>query len=867
MYCSGRNSPRVINLVAVAVSTALSAVPAFALQTHRFDIPEEPASAAIRAFGAQAHVQVIVAGEYVRDRKFHAVSGQLSTEEALNRLLRGTGLTHRFVNNDSVALLPVTLNTRQESGSGSSQQAESAQGGPDSSGSFLVAQATEGQTPGPVTLDKGNQSTAALEEVVVTAQKRRERVQDVPISISAINTASLVDTNQTTIVDYYTSVPGLSIAPLPQGGVNLGIRGITTNGTAAAQSTATTGILVDGVPIGTGNLYVPDLDPDDLERIEVLRGPQGTLYGASSMGGLINYVTKDPSFRGVSGHLEGGTNSVSNGGWGYTTRGSVNLPLGDDLAVRANAFTREDPGYIDNPYTGMTGVNGDHVSGGHLSLLWKPSDQFNVKLSALYQKLRAESTSDITTTNAFTGQPLGDLQQVYARNQTSYEHQEGDFGAIITYLFHDFEITSNTGYNFSTHHDSLDLSSALGYVSQIYFQLPTYTLDYDFHFRSVSEELRVSGPITSHLDGRLGLYYNRSEANPLHGWSYAGDPLTGTKVIQWGFFNSSPPGQYQAYDESAVFADLDYRFTKQWDVQIGGRESRVRQASSTEIITGQYVPLLDAPNVSPLVRSSPAAKQTPFTFLVSSTYKFTPDVMAYVRVASGFRPGAANSADTIAQGAPAEAQPDKVTSYEVGFKGVINPTLSTEVALYYVDWRDIQLQLTSKNSGYQYLANAGSAKSEGVDLNLHWMPLSGINVSAWASYDDAIITSYPSNAVSFYAAPGQRLPLAAELSGNVAVDGTLPIASSLSLFVGGTSSYVGGRESLFTGGSDRTYLPAYVKTDLHAGLNYGPWRVNTYVNNVANRRGVISGGLGNAVEDSFYYITPRNFGITFGRTF
>ena len=134
---------------------------------------------------------------------------------------------------------------------------------------------------------------------------------------------------------------------------------------------------------------MPDFDPGDLQRIEVLRGPQGTLYGASSVGGLLNFVTVDPSPAGVSGRLEAGGNSVQNGSeLGYTFRGSVNVPLSSDFAVRASAFTREDPGYIDDPVLDLKGVNEDRASGGHLAALWQPSETFSLKLSALYQKIK-----------------------------------------------------------------------------------------------------------------------------------------------------------------------------------------------------------------------------------------------------------------------------------------------------------------------------------------------------------------------------------------------------------------------------------------------------------------------------------------------
>src|SRR5262249_48926184 len=155
--------------------------------------------------------------------------------------------------------------------------------------------------------------------------------------------------NQLRLRDYYSRVPGLNLTPGTQSGQVLSIRGISTG-----SGNPTVGVTVDDVPLGSstflgGGAVVPDFDPADLARIEVLRGPQGTLYGASSISGLIKFVTADPSTAGFTGWLQGGVSSVSHGhGAGYNARGSVNVPLSDTFAVRASGFTRKDPGFIDN---------------------------------------------------------------------------------------------------------------------------------------------------------------------------------------------------------------------------------------------------------------------------------------------------------------------------------------------------------------------------------------------------------------------------------------------------------------------------------------------------------------------------------------
>src|SRR4029077_16305041 len=209
------------------------------------------------------------------------------------------------------------------------------------------------------------QSPATLEEVIVTAQKRLERLQDVPVPASVISTDALTNSDQTLLRDYYSSVPGLSMTTTAQSSQILSIRGIVTN-----PGNPTVGITVDDMPFGSstvggGGLVVPDFDPGDLSRVEVLRGPQGTLYGASSLGGLLKFVTVDPSTVGVSGNLQAGLSSVHNGdGIGYTYRGAINIPVSENLAVRASGFARLDPGYVDNAVLRVKGINTARADGG-----------------------------------------------------------------------------------------------------------------------------------------------------------------------------------------------------------------------------------------------------------------------------------------------------------------------------------------------------------------------------------------------------------------------------------------------------------------------------------------------------------------------
>ena len=221
-------------------------------------------------------------------------------------------------------------------------------------------------------------------EIIVTAQKRNERLLDVPLAISAVAAETLTTQNLNRLSDYYNRVPGLQYAGQRVAAISL--RGVTTGGATGP----TVALLVDDVQFGgttaTGQPPLPDFDASALERVEVLRGPQGTLYGAASLGGLIKYVLKEPDTKRISGRVEAGATTVSHGDSGYSVRGSINLPITDWFAIAGSAFKREDAPYLDNALTGQKDVNTRDVWGFRAAALVQPTHNLKLVFSAMQQK-------------------------------------------------------------------------------------------------------------------------------------------------------------------------------------------------------------------------------------------------------------------------------------------------------------------------------------------------------------------------------------------------------------------------------------------------------------------------------------------------
>jgi len=248
-------------------------------------------------------------------------------------------------------------------------------------------------------------------------------------------------------------------------------------------------------------------------------------------------------------------------------------------------------------------------------------------------------------------------------------------------------------------------------------------------------------------------------------------------------------------------------------------------------------------------------------------FKMSRDMMVYARLASGYRPGTPN---LPAFNVPRESTPDKTKSYELGTKGdLIDHKLTFDLSVYYIDWTDIQIQLRDPVTKLVYNTNGSRAKSQGVELSLTARPARGLMISTWFDYDDAVLTkAFPANSPSA-GGPGDRLPLSSRYSGNLSLEQDFPLRDNLMGYVGTQASYVGNRIGVFgtTDAPQRQFYPAYTKVDLRAGVKYDSWTVNAYVNNVADSRAFIGGGIGYFPGYAQVYITPRTVGLNVIRDF
>jgi len=726
------------------------------------------------------------------------------------------------------------------------------------------AQATANSTPSGHATDgpQGN-GTDTLQSVIVTAQKYSQNLQDVPVPVSVINGQSLLEKNELRLQDYFSEVPGLILS---QGSFNfqyVAIRGISSN--IGGVSTATS-VMLDDVPFGgtyvDGGNVMPDIDPGELSRLEVLRGPQGTLYGASSMGGLVKYVTLDPSTSEFSGRVQVGTSSVSHGATlGYNVRASANIPVNDTLAIRVSGFSREEPGYINDVVTGQRGVNEQHVSGGHLATLWSPSEQWSLKLSAYFQDARASGVNNVVTLPGF-----GEWDQNTPRDSGASNTKVQAYSATLKASLGSAELISITGYNKIDSHANHDFSGVFTSLVQQNFPVSGTYLAVTVPTAKFSQEIRVSGSLTQKIDWLLGVFYTH-ESIPESDYSPVVDPVTGVRYGSLIFEKNT-----DWYAEYAGFANLTYHFTDRFNVQVGARQSHI---TDSQLYHG-YGILFGSPTSTydiPLADSSANA----FTYLLSPQFKASEDLMFYARLASGYRAGGANSyvgGSAATYGLPPSYAPDKTYDYDLGVKGeFLDHKLSVDASIFYIDWKHIQLgELYSVPSNpdiptQSYTSNANRAKSEGIELAIRAKPLKGLSVSGWIDYDNgALVDGFPPNSTSVGEA-GARIPYSTRWSGNLAIQQEAALSSRVNGFVGGMLAYLGDHFGSFQSGPQRQYYPPYAKLDLRAGLHFDAWTMSGYATNVLNRRALLSGALESYPAGYATYIQPRTIGLNLSLDF
>ena len=741
--------------------------------------------------------------------------------------------------------------------------------------------------------------TTSLGEVIVTAQKRSEALSEIPMSVSVVGGDALERQRADNFQDIASSVPGLSLNSDTRGQTRVTLRGINTGGVAS-----TVGVYVNDVPFGSSSglanaaILAGDFDTFDMARVEVLRGPQGTLYGASALGGVIKYVANAPSTDGFDARFQASYEDTADAETGYGITGMVNVPMGESLALRASGYTRTDGGYTEsignNPIPALQDpsvnivdgtlvqdeINGTDVTGGRLSALFKPSDAFSLDLTVHYQEIQSDN-ADTFEVDPTTLEPLygGRVSSRYHDEPTDTEYQL--YSATLDWDLGGMSLQSVTSYSEFTQDLARDaavvdvLGAGLGTAQLLTFVYSTPgtadtllsgILDQTTSTDKFTQEFRLVSPDSDSLEWLLGAYYT-DEDSLIHQELVAVDPGTSNPVP--GIPLPADLAIESQYEEIALFGNATWHVTDRFDLAFGARWSENDQEAAQNGLI--ILPILPGGQLE-LNFDDLKSSESPVTWSFSPRFEFSDTASAYLRVATGFRPGGPN---VLPPGAPAPAtyDSDELTNYELGLRtGNASGSFSLDVAAFFLDWEDVQL-LTVVN-GFGINANGGTAESQGLEFTATTRT-GGLSLSFSGAYTQAELTEDTDPLVG--GRDGDELPFVPEWTLTLGGDYEWNAFGDATAYVGGQVAYTGDRLADFDNRVDpldptsaRREADAYTTVDLRTGVLWENWSIELYGKNVTDEEGITDinepGTYPNGAA-AVALIRPRTIGLAVGYRF
>jgi iron complex outermembrane recepter protein len=628
---------------------------------------------------------------------------------------------------------------------------------------------------------------ATLEEIIVTAQKREQTLQEVPIAISALSGKDLSELGARDFVDYAYTIPGLSFSDRGAGREKLSIRGInvTTGSPAVTYYIGETPI-----PATTGTLRLASVNPKliDMDRIEVLRGPQGTLYGSSSVGGTIKFIPQAPRFDSFSGDLNARASSTHDGGLGLDVDATANVPIVDDtLAMRGSVWHTDQEGFITRRLIdelggpvapGLTNSKSDipteKTSGERLILSYKPTQAVTISGLVMHQEQDFNGFQDITV--GATNQAQGLFQDMLLPVDEPSNMRFSLYSITANVDLGPARVVSATSYYEG---DLIAVEEGVAAV-QLFFGGPAFSnsVEENNGSHTFTQEIRLatSQPILG-VDGLLGGYFSRADVARTIFWSPPGWNSTFGPGLLTPNNNLFAYQFSQTQKERSGFGELTWHTTDSLALTAGLRHYDI-DTQSLSITSGLFQNFSDPGHVDV---ASLAANSTGHVIKVNTSYNLTRQHLLYAQYSEGFRPGFGLAPlptqclpDLGKLGITGEANqvgPDTTKNYELGAKTTWNDNkLTLNAALYQIDWDNIQ-QSSFLPCGFTFTQNAGTARNKGVEVELRALVFQRVDVGGSLSY---INSAFLKDAPALNAKAGDRIPDVPEWQG--AVYASIPFA-------------------------------------------------------------------------------------------
>jgi len=677
-----------------------------------------------------------------------------------------------------------------------------------------------------------------LEEVVVTATRRPEPLREVPLSVSVLTDDELALRGARNFRDYANAVAGVSFSDVGYADAKVTIRGVSTD--IYSEVRPLTATYVDEVPVthpGAHFIVQSDGNPElvDIERVEILRGPQGTLYGASSLGGALRVVTRKPDPAQAAGYTQAMLSTTAHGGFNYGIDGVINQPLGQDSALRLVGYYRDLDGYIDNTGTGRDDVNSAKTTGGRLAYGKDFGDRFHLLVTLFSQSVNTDGV----------GQENIALPK-YTQRTLIDESYEDDWTLPSLLLTVDLgwgELLSSAAWQ---DRDWLQVNDTSGFSA--FFGADVIITGYNRQDLSeFIQELRLSSKEGGNFDWLVGLFFNDRDHTWRQTFPAPGfDAATEGVAASFGAPDNLGIGHVRFDNQHiAVFGEIEWPFAPRWQANVGARWYRFEETSTVDSVGFLYGGDVEE------VRQSNDSGVVPKLTL---SWRPDDDSLLYTTAAKGFRPSGPNfqpvSGDTCAESlaaiglteAPASYKSDTLWNYEIGGRTArLDGRLEVSGAVYYIDWTDVQI-LAFLQCGTGFMANAGEARSQGAEIELAIRPADGIELAFGGAYIDAELTE---DAPTLNAPSGSKLPGVPRFSGYGSLTKHFTAGADRAGFGRVAFRFVDETYGTFVpAGTPRLVAPSYSTVDLLLGLEGRRWSASIFAENLFDEHGIV-----NAVDD------------------
>lgn len=659
---SKRHLSRAAHAIGVCLLAAGSFSSAQAEETVTFDIPAQSLSKALVEFSKQSNTDVIASSELLNNRQAPAINGTMQPLDALQKMLRGTGLEFAEENGE------ITIVAADKQGQSNAKNKS---------------------------LKRERSREVVIEDIIVTAQKREQKLSDVPMSISALSQREMDRAGIDNLLDLGAAVPSLTVIESGPGQNRIFMRG-AANGN---NITSLVGVYVDEMPVATASLAQLDLRMVDLERVEVLRGPQGTLYGQGSAGGTIRFITRDPVLDEFSANGSLSAYSTKGGGFSQEVVGVFNVPVVENVfGLRISGTYGNIDGWIDQPAANRENINNQDLTNLRIKALWRPLETMDVSATYVVHRNDGDGITAGADENydiAFGFTPLA---------MESFADEYDLYNLTVTYDFGAMSLMSASSY--------MNVEKKTEGISLKFLNIETFNHD-TIGVDVFTQEVRLSSSNAEKVNWVVGGFYRDESLDRLL--------MNDVAIDNAYLFTLIAPTDDQS-KSWAIFGDASYSLTDRFEVGAGIRYFKDDRSG--------------------LVGADTFTSVDPRIYL---SYKITDEVNLYFNAAEGFRSGGFGGGI----GADVSFGPETVRSYEVGVKGDWwDGRLNADIALFFSEYKDIQtFRLISASVG-GILTNAGDAEMKGIDIALDLEITEGLRLMANGNITDAKIVKVAPGAIT-----------------------------------------------------------------------------------------------------------------------